>query len=147
MLKVVKEIIIMLLACLVAMLIFAVIFYEYIPSRKVIPEVATYEPNKTVKDQLADDIDQRNDNIITSFDSGTEYEVTARDLNGYQAVNEYIPGKSNPFAYIVEEVDGEVDGNSTSTNTTSNSGSSSTSKNASTSTNENTTYYRNTGTK
>ena len=40
--KIIKEIIIMLLVCLVGMLLFSVIFYEYIPNRKIIPEVTQY---------------------------------------------------------------------------------------------------------
>ena len=38
--KIIKEIIIMLLTCLAGMLLFAVILYEYIPNRKVVPEIA-----------------------------------------------------------------------------------------------------------
>ena len=35
--KAVKEITIMLLICLIAMLILAVVLYKYVPSRKVVP--------------------------------------------------------------------------------------------------------------
>ena len=92
--KTIKEIIIMLLVCLVTMLVLAIALYQYIPNRKAVPEITTYVASEDVQDLLEDDIDQRSDDeqvILT-------YEVTANDLNNYQSTNDYIPGKSNPFA-------------------------------------------------
>lgn len=48
--KIIKEIIIMLLVALAGMLLFAVIFYEYIPNRKVVPEVIQYSASEKIKD-------------------------------------------------------------------------------------------------
>ncbi len=89
--KVIKEIIIMLLICLVGMLLFAVILYEYIPNRKVVPEVAMYNASEKIKELKADDIDKRNETIIKTF------QVTSSDLTNYKVANDYVPGKSNPF--------------------------------------------------
>ena len=47
--KIIKEIIIMLLTCLAGMLLFAVVLYEYIPNRKVVPEVAMYNASDKIK--------------------------------------------------------------------------------------------------
>jgi len=57
--KIIKEIIIMLLVALAGMLLFAVIFYEYIPNRKVVPEVAMYNASEKIKELKADDIDKK----------------------------------------------------------------------------------------
>ena len=48
--KIIKEIIIMLLVALAGMLLFAVIFYEYIPNRKVVPEVSQYSASEKIKE-------------------------------------------------------------------------------------------------
>ena len=106
--KVIKEIIIMLLICLVIMLIFAVVFYEYIPNRKVVAEVTTYTPSDKTQELLADNIDSKEDEVVLT------YEVTSSDLNNYEITNEYVPGRVNPFAEVSEGVDGEApDGNNT----------------------------------
>ena len=114
--KVIKEIIIMLLICLVIMLIFAVVFYEYIPNRKVVAEVTTYTPSDKTQELLADNIDSKEDEVVLT------YEVTSSDLNNYEITNEYVPGRVNPFAEVSEGVDGEVpDGNNTAIDDNTNS--------------------------
>ena len=87
--KVIKEIIIMLLICLVLMLIFAILFYEYIPSRKVVAEITTYQANDETQQLLSDTIDSQQDTrpIYT-------YEVTSSELKGFEKTNEYVPGKA-----------------------------------------------------
>ena len=89
--KIIKEIIIMLLTCLAGMLLFAVVFYEYIPNRKIVPEVAKYKASERIRELKSDDIDKRNETIIKTF------EVTSSDLTNYKIANDYVPGKSNPF--------------------------------------------------
>ncbi len=89
--KIIKEIIIMLLVALAGMLLFAVIFYEYIPSRKVVPEVTQYSASEKIKELKADNIDKRNEQIIKTF------EVTSSDLSNYKVTNDYVAGKSDPF--------------------------------------------------
>ena len=94
--KVIKEIIIMLLICLLTMLVLAIALYKYIPNRKIVPEVVKYTASEEVQDLLEDNIDSKSDtdNIILT------YEVTKSDLSGYQSANTYVPGKSNPFAAV-----------------------------------------------
>ncbi len=101
--KTIKEIIIMLLACLVAMLTLAIILYKYIPSKKIVPEVSTYEASEQVQDLLDDNIDSKTeeDKVLAT------YEVTKSDLSGYQKSNDYIPGKSNPFADVSKTITDE----------------------------------------
>lgn len=121
--KTIKEIIIMLVVCLVTMLLLAIILYQYIPNRKVVPGIAQYTVSDEVQDLLEDNIDTKkdDDNVILT------YEVTSNDLNNYKNTNVYVPGKSNPFAKFSEQEEGEVQGtengdnsgNETQTNTNS----------------------------
>ena len=120
--KIIKEIIIMLLVCLVTMLVLAISLYKFIPNRKIVPEIATYKASEEVQDLLEDNIDQ-NDNQ-TSQNIAT-YEVTASELKGYQKTNTYGPGKSNPFAPASKSVSGDgentgSDGTSSENNTSDN---------------------------
>ena len=110
--KVIKEIIIMLLVCLITMLILAIGLYKYIPNRKAVPEVVTYTASEDVKDLLEDNIDKKSD----SDDVILTYEVTASDLTGYQSINTYVPGKSNPFAAASSSTSNDGDNNSSSNN-------------------------------
>lgn len=114
--KVIKEIIIMLVICLLTMLVLAIALYRYIPNRKAVPEVVTYTASEDVQDLLEDNIDTKSDqdNVILT------YEVTASDLSGYQSTNTYIPGKSNPFAPASSSV--STDGGSDSNNSGDNNG-------------------------
>ncbi len=118
--KAIKEIIIMLLICLVVMLGLAIALYKYIPSKKNVPEIAKYEVSEQVQDLLEDNIDKRSDQdrvILT-------YEVTKGELSGYQTTNDYIPGKSNPFGEvsktIVEDDGTPVENNDSKNNNTQN---------------------------
>lgn len=108
--KTIKEIIILLIACFLTMLLFAIALYQYIPSRKVVPEIAKYTATEEIQDLLEDNIDTKTDEddvILT-------YEVTASDLKTYQTKNVYVPGKSNPFAAYTEQTTAESSGENTS---------------------------------
>ncbi len=149
MLKVIKEIMLMLLVCLVGILLFAVLFYEYIPSRKEVSEVTQYSPTSTVSEQLSDSIDSTNENVISTFQYDKDaYQVTSTDLNRFKASKEYVPGKANPFAEVSTEPKGEA---SESKSGKSSSGSSSKSGGIGGSTeddeNGKSSYIRNKGTK
>ena len=107
--KAIKEIIIMLLICLIAMLGLAIGLYQYIPSKKNVPEIVQYEVSEQVQDLLEDNIDQKSDQdrvILT-------YEVTKGELSGYQTTNDYIPGKSNPFGEVSKTITEEENDTST----------------------------------
>ena len=110
--KVIKEIIIMLVICLLTMLVLAIALYRYIPNRKAVPEVVTYTASEDVQDLLEDNIDTKSDqdNVI----------LTSSDLSGYQSTNTYVPGKSNPFAPASSSV--STDGGSDNNNSGDNNG-------------------------
>ena len=125
--KAIKEIIVLLLVCLVGMLLFAVLFYEYIPNRKVIPEVSKYEASEQVKQLKEDDIDKKDSQVVLT------YQVTSSDLNNYKAQKEYVPGKANPFAPVSQDVEANATTKSnTNANTTNNNASQTTNRNSTT---------------
>lgn len=130
--KIIKEIIIMLLVCLVGMLLFSVIFYEYIPNRKIVPEVTQYSASDKIKEQMADDIDKKDDQIVKTF------EVTSSDLNNFKVTKDYVAGKANPFAAVASDAESNATTSKSSSNNNSSSSSSSNSSSGSKSTNETT---------
>jgi len=114
--KAIKEIIIMLLICLIAMLGLAIALYQYIPSKKNVPELVQYQVSEQVQDLLEDNIDQKSDQdrvILT-------YEVTKGELSGYQTTNDYIPGKSNPFGAVSKTITEEENESSSENSNTDN---------------------------
>ena len=123
--KIIKEIIIMLLVCLVGMLLFSVIFYEYIPNRKIVPEVTQYSASDKIKEQMADDIDKKDDQIVKTF------EVTSSDLNNFKVTKDYVAGKANPFAAVASDAESNATTSKSSGNNNSSSSSSSSSNSSS----------------
>ena len=130
--KIIKEIIILLLVCLVGMLLFSVIFYEYIPNRKIVPEVTQYSASDKIKEQMADDIDKKDDQIVKTF------EVTSSDLNNFKVTKDYVAGKANPFAAVASDAESNATTSKSSSNNNSSSSSSSNSSSGSKNTNETT---------
>lgn len=123
-----KEIVIVLLLCLAIILLLGVILYDYVPTNKIVPEEINYSTSKEVKDELknADEVDA--DKVILT------YTLDQTDLNNYQSINDYRPGKTNPFStYKTQNAtkpssDGSSTGNTTggtSGNSSSNTSSSS----------------------
>ena len=139
--KVIKEIIIMLLLCLAIILILGVLLYEYVPSNKIIPDEVAYTTPEAVQEELSKSENVDNDEVILT------YSVDSTDLDNYERINTYVPGKPNPFSPYNET--------STSGGDTTQSGSSngSTSSGSSTGTDNTTSgsggsaYYPDTGTK
>ncbi len=135
--KAIKEIILALLVCLVGILLFAVILYKFLPSRKVVAEVVTYSTSAEVKELLADTVDEEEDQVVL------KYEVTNKDLSNYESSNDYVPGKVNPFAEVAddeEKTDDENNNNSNGNNSNSNNSTSNDN-------NSDSEYIRNPGTK
>ena len=115
-----KEIIIFLLLCLAIILILGILLYEYIPMSKTVPNAVSYTTPAEVQEELA------------SMDDLNEEHST--DLNNYRRINDYQPGKANPFA----PAQTTSDDNNTTGNTTT--GGSTTNTNTNSNTNSNTTY-------
>ena len=141
--KVIKEIIIMLLLCLAIILILGVLLYEYVPSNKIVPDEVSYTTPASVQEELSKSEDVENDEVILT------YNVDSTDLDNYERINTYVPGKPNPFSPYTETT---TSGEDTTPNGSSTGASGNTNSGSSTGTNNTTSsggsaYYPDTGTK
>ena len=141
--KVIKEMIIILLICLAIILILGVLLYEYVPSNKIIPDAVSYTTPEAVQEELSKSEDVENDEIILT------YSVDSTDLDNYERINTYVPGKPNPFSPYDETT---TSGENTTQNNTTTGTNGNTSSGNSTGTNQSTNsggsaYYPDTGTK
>ena len=143
--NVIKEILIVLLLCLAIILILGILLYEYAPMSKTVPNPVSYTTPENVQQELANTTSVDDSQIIMT------YEVDSTDLRNYERINDYQPGKANPFSSY--EASGEnTTTNGSSTGGSTSSGSSTSSSNSSGTTNSNTTtsggeYFQDKGTK
>lgn len=139
--SVIKEITIMLLLCIAIVLILGILFYDYIPTNKVVPKKEAYTTPENVKEEIEERITELEKTEIS-------YEITGSDLNLYKQSASYKPGKANPFALVDHN---QVVTNNTTTNTQNQTNTNNTNQNTnvstnSTSTNTNSTKTNSTGT-
>lgn len=93
-----KEIIITLLICIVVILLLAVLFYQYIPTNKIIPsKVTAYKTPENVASEISE-----NDTTSGIVPTNQTFEVTDSDLSLYKKSKSYNPGKVDPFADVAE---------------------------------------------
>lgn len=137
--NIIKEIIIILLLTLAIILVLGVLLYEYVPGNKIIPEKVSYTTPEEVKDELEADVNETDEELYI------DYHIDSTQLDNYKKIQEYVPGKKNPFSSIEDE-----GVSNTTTNTTQNSTNSSTnttSNETNNTTDENTGYLPDKGTK
>ncbi len=110
--SILKEICIMLLLCVAIVLVLGVIFYDYIPANKAVPnKLQAYSTPQNIKEEIDQQITETNFNteeILT-------YDITGADLSVFEEEESYIAGKPDPFSAstnIDENI--EDDGNSPS---------------------------------
>lgn len=153
--KVVKELIIALLLCLAIILLLGILLYEYVPITKTIPNEVSYTTPENVKKELADSATIDESQIIMT------YEVDSNDLNNYAKIQDYKPGKANPFSSYATTQATETNGTNTATgssqtggsgNSTASSGTSNTTSSQTNTTTQNTTasggqFFQDKGTK
>ena len=126
---VIRQIIVTLLLCLAILLILSVLLYAYVPNNKVIPERVSYTAPEEVQSILEENVEDESQVILT-------YEVNASDLNNAERINEYNPGKVNPFSsYKTDGTSQNANGGSASAADTANGNSSSATNNNNGSTN------------
>lgn len=144
---IIKEVCIMILLLIAIVLIFGVLFYEYIPLSKTIPNKVTYQIPEEIANEIA------GAKVEESSPVNVIYQIDESELKMYQRTNNYKAGKVNPFASVAGDTTGTNEtssGNSNTNSSTNNSGTSSSNNNStSSSTNSNSTgtYFNNTGTK
>lgn len=99
--SVIKEIFIILLLSIAILLILGILFYDYIPINRVVPQKEAYSTPDEVKNEIDEEIAETEKIEVT-------YEVTDADLNIYRQTGSYTEGKANPFA-----LGSTTDGNNT----------------------------------
>lgn len=102
----IKEISIMLLFCIAMLLVLGIIFYNYIPSNKLVPNKVTAY---TTPEEVAEEIEES----ITDYTGEKVYEITSSDLNLYKQKKSYNPGKADPFAVYTEQTNSTGDNSTT----------------------------------
>ena len=151
--NVIREIIIILLLCLAIILILGILLYEYVPMTKTIPNPVSYTAPEGVEQELQD----TSDDVLLSFNNESE-EIDSAELNNYERINNYQPGKANPFSSYEESTstsgENTTQGNSSTSSSsgTNSSGATSSSESSSSSnSNDKTTsgghFFQNKGTK
>lgn len=120
--SILKEIIIVLLLCLAIILVLGIILYEYVPVSKTVPSPVAYTTPEEVQQELiaASGVDESQ--IMMT------YEVNGDDLNNYKRVQNYKPGKANPFSSYEQEE--QINAQNTANASSSGTGSASQNNNA-----------------
>lgn len=113
--KILKEMGILILIITAIVLVLGVLLYDYIPTSKVVPTTIAYQTPENLKSEIEEElIDSESQVIIT-------YEIDKADLNAYQNVSSYKPGKQNPFSAYTEQTttsdQSNTNGNGTTTGT------------------------------
>lgn len=106
--SIIKEIFIMVLLCIAIILILGILFYDYIPSNKVVPAKEAYQTPNNVKEEI-------NEQITEIEKTEISYEVTEKDLKLYKQSSSYKPGKPDPFAELTNEETNTNGNNNTNT--------------------------------
>lgn len=133
--NIIKEIIIILLLTLAIILVLGVLLYGYVPANKMIPEKVSYTTPEQVKTELEADVNESDDELYV------DYHIDSTQLNNYKKIQEYVPGKKNPFASL----ENENSSSNTTTGTTQNNASNSKNITSSDGTQTNSTTEENTG--
>ena len=125
---IIKETCIMILLCVCVILLFGIVFYDYIPVSKVVPNKVAYEVPDDIQEELQIDVEK--EQITTQT---ITYSLSGSDLSQFANSGRLEEGKPNPFAPYTETSSNATitNGITTGGNSTGNSG----------------TYYPNTGTK
>lgn len=127
--SIIKEIIIILLLCLAIIVVLGLLLYDYVPMAKVVPEPVSYTTPEDVKEELVQAGEVDDNQVIMT------YEVNSSDLNNYEKIKNYNPGKANPFSSYQSQTNENGNGNATDGNTTSTTGSTKDTTNANTNSN------------
>lgn len=120
-----KESIIVLLLCISILLILSILFYDYNPVGKVIPNKIAYVAPNDIKEELSEE------NIETEIQIQNKvYTIEGSDLNIYKKSNAYNPSKENPFVSTPIDSDTSSSGNTVKTNINDNNLNNNTDKNS-----------------
>lgn len=109
--SVIKEVFIILLLSIAILLVLGILFYDYIPTNRVVPTKKAYSTPEEVKNEIEEEVTETEKVEVS-------YEVTDADLNIYKQTGSYTEGKANPFA--LESTANETNDENGNTNTNDN---------------------------
>ena len=113
--SILKEIIIVLLLCAIILFVLGILFYDYNPINKVVPNKIAYSVPENIKNELEENVQN------TLSVENKVYTIEGSDLNIYKKSKAYNPSKENPFASTSSE-DANTTNNTLKTNTNSEQG-------------------------
>lgn len=97
--SILKEIIIILLLCIAILFVLSILFYDYSPINKVVPNKIAYSVPENIKNELEEENPQNTELTVQN----KVYTIEGSDLNIYKKANSYNPSKENPFASTTSE--------------------------------------------
>ena len=114
--SILKEITIIILLCISIILVLGVVFYDSIPSNKIVPnKLEAYVTPENIKSEIEEKPFENSKIEVT-------YEITESDLKLYKQTHSYVSGKPDPFdASTNIDKPTEDGGNNNNGNSTSNS--------------------------
>jgi hypothetical protein len=136
-----KELFIMALLLMIVVFMVGIIFYEYMPNNKTVPEPISYSTEASTTAVLQEIAATSTSSTGSSSSTETQsviksYSIGAKELTTAESKQSYTSGKTDPFAeYVETTTNTTTDGNTTSTNDgTTNSTNSTTGKTTNSST-------------
>lgn len=117
-----KEIFIIALLLMIVVFMIGMIFYEYMPNNKTIPEPITYVADSTTTSVLQE-ISTSSDTTATNSETQSvikSYSIGTKELSTAASKQSYTSGKTNPFAKYetAPSTDAENNKQNTSNNAT-----------------------------
>lgn len=114
MLKVLREVFIYILLIALIVLIFGIIFYEQLPSNKIVPGKVEYTVPEKLEEELEQSLETEEEQEVL-----VTYTIDEDDLDGYQEADKYNPGKVDPFSDYSEGT-GNTNGDNNNSGTNGN---------------------------
>ena len=116
--SIIKETFIVLILCLIIVGILSILFYDYNPISKVVPNKVKY----TTPSSLDEELDETTIEDLTEAGSRV-YTIEGSDLSIYKKSKTYDPSKDNPFVDTKNEeeqneITNTTDSSTSQTNTT-----------------------------
>ena len=107
-----KEVIIILLLCIAILLVLSIMFYDYNPITKVVPNKVAY----TTPEDVTNILEEENISANVEIEKRV-YTIDGSDLTIYQKSKTYDPSKENPFVSTPTSTDESTSSTQVKTNT------------------------------
>lgn len=118
-----KELFIMALLIMIVVFMVGIIFYEYMPNNKTVPEPITYSTSSTttavLQEIAASASDTSSSDSMETQSIIKSYSIGTKELSTAASKQSYTSGKTDPFAEYTGTTN-TTNGNTTGTNTTTN---------------------------